>query len=157
MQHLNWLWSWQARGRPLNQPTTRPGSLSILTCQRLAKLQEPIVSFNLASLSQKRILNTTRNLLHWEHVGQLALLVFSLKDARGYYWWFHQRMPGGNKGHQPLALYRFVIDVHFLESLQHDKLLDHFQHLDQLILYFRRFWIDPLNNTTNLNLGPREK
>ena len=32
-------------------------------------------------------------------------------------------MPGGNKEHQALALYHFDINVHLLESSQHDKLL----------------------------------
>ena len=41
------------------------------------------------------------------------LYVVSPKDARGHYWWFNQRMPGGNKEHQPLAAqYHFDIDVH---------------------------------------------
>ena len=71
--------------------------LSKLTFQHLAKLQEPSVSFDLASLSQKCLLNTTRNLRHRELVEQLALSVVSPKAARGHYRWFHRRMPGGKK------------------------------------------------------------
>ena len=44
------------------------------------------------------------------------------------YWWFHQRMPGGNNEHPPLALYRFDIAGWAI-----------FELLDQRILYFCRF------------------
>ena len=43
--------------------------------------------------------------------------------CQGHYRWFHRRMPGGNKEHQPLALYHCDIDVPFRKSPQHDKLL----------------------------------
>ena len=44
-----------------------------------------------------------------QQIVQPALSVVSQpeKDARGHYWWFHQRMPGGSKEHQPLALYHY--------------------------------------------------
>ena len=44
-----------------------------------------------ASKSQQKkcLLSKTRNLLHREHVGQLALLLVSPKDARWHYQWFH--------------------------------------------------------------------
>ena len=48
----------------------------------------------------------------------------------GNYRWFHRRMPGGNKGDHPLALYHFDIDVHLRESSQHDKLLSFLSVLD---------------------------
>ena len=58
-------------------------------------------------------LQVSANNVSWRlHVGQLVLSVFSLRDAKGLFWWFHQKMPGGNKEHQPLALYHFDIDVH---------------------------------------------
>ena len=53
----------------------------------------------------------------------LALLVVSQKDAKGHYWWFHRRMPGGNKEQQPLAQNQFNIDVHLGESSQQNKVL----------------------------------
>ena len=96
---------------------------SLVTFQYLVKLQELSVSFNLACHSQQFFLNTTRNLWHMEHVGPLAQLVVSPKDARAHYLWFHQRMPVGNKEHLQLALYHFDIDVHLQESLQQDKIL----------------------------------
>ena len=62
-------------------------------------------------------------------------------------------MLGVKKKHQPLALYHFDLDVHFPESLQHEKALDQqIQH----ILYFGRFWIDPFNEWTNFNVEPPE-
>ena len=64
-------------------------NLRKLTFLHLLKLQEPSVCFNLASLSQKWLLNTTRNLWHREHVGQLALSMVSPKDGRGHYGWFN--------------------------------------------------------------------
>ena len=65
---------------------------------------------------------------HREHVGPLSLaltlFVVSPKDARGHYWWVHQRMRGVNIEHQPLALYQFDIVVRLRENSQlHDKLL----------------------------------
>ena len=73
-------------------------NLRKLTFQHLVKLLEPRVSFKLAlaSLSQPCLLKTTKNLRLREHVGIVGQLT-SPKDAKGHYWWFHQRMPGENK------------------------------------------------------------
>ena len=135
------------------QSNTNVFNLSKHTFQHQVKLQEPNISFNLASLSQQHLLNTTRNLLHREHVGPLALLVVLLKDARGHYWprWFTKgcQEEKNNSSHY----ITLTLICTFDKVLQHDKLLNYF---DQCILYFCSFWVVPFNNSTNLNVEPLE-
>ena len=91
-------------------------NLSKFTFQHLVKLQEASVSFYLASLSQKCLLNTTRIFTaNREDAGITSGFVEGYQ-AQGSYRWFHQGTPRGNKENQAPALFQFDIDVHLRES-----------------------------------------
>ena len=70
----------------------------------------------------------------------------SLKDARGHYWWFHLRIPGGNKEHQPLALYQFRIYVHLPSRLCFEKVRAPWS-VNFVLL---RFWVDSFKDSTKV-------